>query len=547
MSIILRRLTAAVVPAALAVVLAAPSFAAEAQASGRRAAAPAVASPRVAAAPAPRAVTFADQAPAEAGVLVLALSSAADLDVRGADLNADTRAAAARALTSARFNYRARQTLSLRGVGDWDRVLIVGLGETPGEFDIQIAGAVAGRAILSDAGTVTVPAAGLSAAQASGFITGLGIGDYRSDLYRTSGRDSAERGPVVVTGAAEGAQALYDHQGAALVEAMTWTRDISNEPANVVYPEVFVQRARAALQGVAGVSIEVLDVPSMERLGMGALLSVGQGSPRPSRMLIVRYQGQGAPEGAPIALVGKGITFDTGGISIKPSAGMGNMKMDMSGAASVVGAVLSLARSGAPVNVVAVAALAENMPDGAASRPGDVVTAMNGKTIEIISADAEGRMVLADALAWVEANVQPAAIVNIATLTGAVGAALGDDYAGLLTRHDALADQLTAASRATGEGLWRMPLHPAYAGEIASTIADIRNSGDGPGVGMGGQFLSNFVKPDTPWAHLDIAGMAYGGPNDWKPAGSAGFGVRLLDRFVRDYSAIPRGEATGGR
>jgi leucyl aminopeptidase len=308
-----------------------------------------------------------------------------------------------------------------------------------------------------------------------------------------------------------------------------------------------VSRAQVAFAGLRGVSIEVLDVPAMERLGMGALLGVGQGSARPPRLLVVRYRGAGAPEGGPIALVGKGITFDSGGISIKPSANMGNMKMDMSGAAAVTGTVLALARSGAPVDVVAVSALAENMPDGAATRPGDVLTAMNGKTIEVISTDAEGRLVLSDALVWTERNLQPAAIVDVATLTGAVGGALGDDYAGLFSRHDALASQLEASGRATGERVWRLPLHPTYATDTSSTIADIKNSGEGgAGAGTGAHFIGEFVSRDIPWAHLDIANMAYGGANDWKPAGSAGFSVRLLEEFVRNWQPVPRGAGSDG-
>jgi leucyl aminopeptidase len=214
---------------------------------------------------------------------------------------------------------------------------------------------------------------------------------------------------------------------------------------------------------------------------------------------------------------------------------MGNMKMDMSGAAAVVGAVLSLSKSAAPVDVVAVAAVAENMPDGAAIRPGDVLTAMNGKTIEVINTDAEGRLVLADALVWSERNLKPAVVVDIATLTGAVGGALGDDYAGLFTRHDALAGKLAAAGAATGEDLWRLPLHPSYARDTSSTIADIKNSGDGPGAGTGAWFIGEFISRDIPWAHIDMAGVGWSGPSDWKPAGSAGYGVRLLDAFVRDW------------
>jgi leucyl aminopeptidase len=328
---------------------------------------------------------------------------------------------------------------------------------------------------------------------------------------------------------------------------MTWVRDISNEPANIIYPETFVDRARAAFRGLPGVTIEVLDVPAMERLGMGAILGVGRGSARPPRMLVIRYQGQGAPDGGPIALVGKGITFDTGGISIKAGAGMGNMKMDMSGAAAVVGSTLALARSAAPVSVVAVAALAENMPDGAATRPGDVLTAMNGKTIEIISTDAEGRLVLADAMVWAERNLAPSIIVDVATLTGAVGGALGDDYAGLFSRHEAAAEQIQAAAAATGEGVWRLPLHPSYAQDTSSTIADIKNTGDGgAGAGTGAWFIGEFVSREMPWVHLDIANMAYGGPSDWKPAGSAGFGVRLLEQFVRDWKPVAHGPASAG-
>jgi leucyl aminopeptidase len=319
---------------------------------------------------------------------------------------------------------------------------------------------------------------------------------------------------------------------------MTWTRDVSNEPANVIYPESFVARAQAAFAGVRGVQIQALDVPAMERLGMGAILGVGRGSERPPRLLVVRYSGAGAPEGGPIVLAGKGITFDSGGLSLKTGDGMLNMKMDMSGAASVTGAVLALARSGAPVNVVAIAALAENMPDGDAIRPGDVLTAMNGKTIEVISTDAEGRLVLADALAWAERNLAPAAVIDVATLTGAVRGALGDEYAGLFSRHDDLAAQLEAAGRATGETLWRLPLHDSYREDIRSNIADIKNSAGsnaGAGAGTGAYFIGEFISRDIPWAHVDIANVAWSNANDWKPDGSAAFGVRLLERFVRDF------------
>lgn len=520
-----------------------------AQAQSRRAPAseaPASLTPR--AAPAvQRPVTFAASPGQPTGALVLPLGAESDLATRGGALTPAVREAIAAALGAARFDYKARQTLSLHGVGGWDRILVVGLPTDAQPSDVQTVGIVAGRALIAQPGEMTVLTAGLSADSAVDLATGLGLGQYRSDLHRTTGREAAAPGAItLVADDAAAAQAAY-RRGAALVEAMAWTRDISNEPANVIYPESFVERARTAFAGVPGVEIEVLDVPAMQRLGMGSLLGVGQGSTRPPRLLVVRYRGQGAPDAGPVALLGKGITFDSGGISIKPGANMGNMKMDMSGAASVVGAVLALAKAGAPVDVAAVAALAENMPDGAAIRPGDVLTAMNGKTIEIISTDAEGRLVLADAVVWADTRLNPAAIVDVATLTGSVGGALGNDYAGLFSRHDALADQLKTAGDATGERLWRLPLHPSYVGATSSTIADIKNSGEGgAGAGTGAHFIGYFARPETPWAHLDIANMAYGGASDVKPAGSAGFSVRLLERFVRDFQPVAKEKGTGG-
>ncbi|QTC87740.1 leucyl aminopeptidase [Brevundimonas pondensis] len=535
--------------AAAALVAVSLSVALPADAQSRRATAveaPASLTPRATPA-AQRAVTFAAAPGQPSGALILPLGAEADLAARGASLSPAVREAVAAALSAARFDYKARQTLSLHGVGGWDRILILGLPTDAKAAEVQTAGIVAGRVLIAQPAEMTVLTAGLSADSVAELATGLGLGQYRSDLHRTTGRDVAAPGGItLVADDASGAQAAW-RRGSALVEAMAWTRDISNEPANVIYPESFVERARTAFAGIPGVEIEVLDVPAMQRLGMGSLLGVGQGSPRPPRLLVVRYKGQGAPDAGPVALLGKGITFDSGGISIKPGANMGNMKMDMSGAASVVGAVLALAKAGAPVDVAAVAALAENMPDGNAIRPGDVLTAMNGRTIEIISTDAEGRLVLADAVVWADTRLDPAAIVDVATLTGSVGGALGNDYAGLFSRHDALADQLKTAGDATGERLWRLPLHPSYVGATGSTIADIKNSGEGgAGAGTGAHFIGYFARPETPWAHLDIANMAFGGANDVKPAGSAGFSVRLLERFVRDFQPVAKEKGTGG-
>lgn len=492
-----------------------------------------------------RPVSFAAQPAAPSGVLVLPASHHADVEMRGAVLSAADRAAVARALASDEFGYGARDLLSLRGIGPWDRIVIIGLGESPSASDYQLAGAVTGRALVEETLPITLVATGLQSNAVVQLATGMGIGEYRSDLFQRTRREAEPLpGAVIVTDAPAAAEAEYRRAGRALVEAMAWTRDVSNQPANVIYPESFVASARQQFSNLPGVSIEVLDEAAMERLGMGAITSVGRGSDRPPRMLIVRYRGAGAPAGGPVVLAGKGITFDSGGISIKPSSNMGNMRMDMSGAASVTGAVLALARARAPVHVVAIAALAENMPDGSAIRPGDVLTAMNGKTIEVVSTDAEGRLVLADALSYAEARLDPAVVVDVATLTGAIRGALGDEYAGLFTRHDALADQLQAAGETAGEPLWRLPLHDSYARDTASTYADIRNSGgdSGAGAGTGAYFIGEFINRNIPWAHLDIAGVAYGAANAWKPEGSAGYGVRLLERFVRDWQPIARGE-----
>ncbi len=313
-----------------------------------------------------RPVEFAAQAP-QAGALVLPLGSAADLPARGAMLDAGTRAAVERALAAAEFDYQTGSTLALRGLGPWSQILLVGAGtDTVTVAEHHEIGGIAARETAGVDGPVALAAAGLDAAE---LAIGAGLGGYRFDKYkfvdpakpRARGLDA----PFTVVGG----QSPDGTRGRALVEAVHFTRDLINEPANIVYPESFVERTRAAFRGVPNVTIEVLDVPAMERLGMGSILSVGKGSARPPRMLIVRYRGA---EAAPVVLAGKGITFDSGGISLKPGAGMWEMKGDMSGAAAVTGAVLSLAKSRAPVHAVAVAALAENMPGGSATRPGDV-------------------------------------------------------------------------------------------------------------------------------------------------------------------------------
>ncbi len=313
------------------------------------------------------------------------------------------------------------------------------------------------------------------------------------------------------------------------------TRELVSEPANILYPESFAERIKALKS--SGLKIDILNEKKLKSLGMGALLGVGQGSVRPPRLVVIQWNGADKST-QPLAFVGKGITFDTGGISIKPSAGMEEMKYDMGGAGVVVGLMHALAKRKAKINAVGVVALAENMPGGSAQRPGDIVTSMSGQTIEVLNTDAEGRLVLADALYYTQKEFKPKLIVDLATLTGAIVVSLGDEYAGLFSNDDKLSEQLEQAGNKVGEKVWRFPLHKNYDKLIDSPVADVQNLSSKRGAGSitAAQFLKRFVKNDgTPWAHLDIAGVAWT-DRDLPTAkkGATAFGVRLLDRMVQD-------------
>jgi len=484
----------------------------------------------------------AGQAPTS-GTLVLAVPETAEDAARTgtfAQIDTASQGALTRAATAAGFSGKVDSQLDLPGIAGYDRVLLVGTGSgTPDARRIEDVGGHVGRfAARSNAPQIDVVWEGAEAGAAAQLAFGASLGQYRFDTYRTTRSADAATGTgtlVVRSPAGADAAAAWDNDWKAVAEGVKFARDLVTEPANALYPETFVARTREAFAGKANVSIEVLDVPAMERLGMGSLLAVGQGSVRPPRMLVVRYNG-GARGEAPVAFVGKGITFDSGGISIKGSENMWRMKYDMTGAASATGAVLALAGRRANVNAVAVAALAENMPSGSATRPGDVIRTAAGKTYEVISTDAEGRMVLVDALWYVQRQDNPRVIVDIATLTGAIVTALGNDYAGLFTRDDGLAAQLTAAGEASGEPVWRMPMHPGYGKLLESPIADMRNGGGRPGSGTAAHFIGEFVDAGRPWAHLDIAGVAWRDGNELSttPAGASAYGVRLFDRFVRE-------------
>ena len=481
-----------------------------------------------------RSVGFAE-AVEPSGALIAAISDAEDLGDLASVIGDKAVENVKRAIRAKTFTADTGATLSIvSGDDNFGEIHLVGIGGDEMRLrDWEDFGGRAGAlAKTTKVETVSVAAFGASNESLQRVGVGAMLGHYSFDKYK-SDHEPVTGALNIVAADPVAASAAFDARGRHLASAVIWTRNMQSEPANVIYPEEFVRQARAELRGVSNISIQVLDVGDMERLGMGAILGVGRGSVRPPRMMIVRYQGGG--DEAPIVFAGKGITFDTGGISLKRNAGMWAMKSDMTGAAAVMGAVQSLAKSRATVNVVAIAALAENMPGGRAQRPGDVVKTMSGKTIEILSTDAEGRLVLSDAVWYAQERYNPRLLIDVATLTGSVGRALGDEYAGVFSWDDEIAARVKAAGEASGDDVWRLPLHKNHNEQIKSVIADVKNSQTGaPGASTGAAFIGAFVKEETPWAHLDIAGM------DWReeatpttPIGASGFSVRLLDQLAR--------------
>jgi leucyl aminopeptidase len=409
-------------------------------------------------------------------------------------------------------------------------VVAVKLDRRPSAADARKAGAaIAAAAGTKHRLTVLAPSPG----KAPDLALGLVLRAYEFTEYRKveEGEERDAPGAVFWVKDAAATEAAYAPL-AAQAEGVIFTRDLVSEPANVLTTTEFAARLEALRE--LGLEVEVLDEPALEELGMRTLLAVGQGSESPSRVVVMQWKGGG--DEAPLALVGKGVVFDTGGISIKPAQGMEEMTMDMGGAGVVAGVMRTLARRKAPANVIGLVGLVENMPDGRAQRPGDVVRTMKGDTVEVINTDAEGRLVLADVLWYAQERFAPAGIVDLATLTGAVIVALGHENAGVFSNDDAFASAFLAAAAAEGEGAWRMPLAPAYDKLLKSRIADIANVGGRPaGSITAAQFLQRFVKQGVPWIHLDIAGVAYdskGGELSQK--GATGWGVRALDRLVRD-------------
>ena len=422
------------------------------------------------------------------------------------------------------------------------RLIVIGTGK-PSDLKekdfLKFGGALAGKLnSASESATIVaeLPEGPMQPVQAAAIASGMKLRAYRFDRYKTKKKDGEDKGlrtevSIAVEDVAGSKKAFAPE--ADIVDGVILARELVNEPPNVLYPEEFARRASQLKK--LGVDVEILDVKAMTKLGMGALLGVAQGSARPGRTVIMRWNG-GKKGEAPVAFVGKGVCFDTGGISIKGAASMEDMKGDMGGAACVVGLMHALAARKAKVNAVGAIGLVENMPDGNAQRPGDIVTSMSGQTIEIINTDAEGRLVLADVLWYVAKKFKPKFMVDLATLTGAIMVALGSENAGLFSNNDELAERLVKVGQETGEKVWRMPLAPEYDKLIDSQFADMKNTGGRYGGSVtAAQFLQRFVD-NTPWAHLDIAGTAMGAPKtEINQSWGSGFGVRLLERLVSEY------------
>jgi leucyl aminopeptidase len=423
-----------------------------------------------------------------------------------------------------------------------ERLVVIGAGKV-GDLkpqDIVKLGGVAMGKVPASTARVTVladlPGRPMTDVQIADLALGMRLRAYTFERYKTKKKDSDDKALTlrVEIGAADprAAQSLWRRRGA-VADGVILARDLAHEPANVLFPAEFARRAGSLRK--LGVAVQVLDEPAMRKLGMNALLGVGQGSDHDSRMVVMRWNGgkRGEP---PIAFVGKGVCFDSGGISIKPASGMEDMKGDMAGAACVTGLMRALAGRKAKVNAVGVIGLVENMPDGKAQRPGDIVKTMAGHTIEIINTDAEGRLVLADVLHYTNTRFKPRFMIDLATLTGAIMVALGQEYAGMFATDDTLASRLTEAGQGTGEKVWRMPLGPEYDKLIESRFADMKNTGGRHGgASTAAALLARFVG-NTPWAHLDIAGTALGSSQtDINRSWSSGWGVRLLDRLVADH------------
>jgi leucyl aminopeptidase len=497
------------------------------------------------------AISFADLGPPQEAVAVVLAEEGPKLAPAAKDLDKSSKGLLTRAGQVSGFKGKKATSVDLLMPAGLKlaRLVLLGIGKTAdyGPEDwLNLGGTIRGVLSGKEGPTahVFVEAVGrdVEPTEVADVALGAALRGYNFKKYKTKGRKKdgdAEANDrtlkkIIIHCADPKAASRAFTATRAIANGVTLARDLVNEPANVLGPAEFSQRAKALTK--LGVQVEVLGDRALKKLGMNALLAVGQGSVLPSHVAVMQWKGAGERGGDPVVVVGKGVTFDAGGISIKPAAGMEDMKGDMAGAACVVGLMHALAERKAKVNAVGIIGLVENMPSGSAQRPGDVVTSMSGQTIEVLNTDAEGRMVLADCLWYAQNRFKPRVLINLATLTGAVMVALGKEHAGLFCNNDELAGQLTVAGEETGERLWRLPLGPKYDKLIDSKIADMKNTGGRWGGSISAaQFLQRFVKEGTPWAHLDIAGTALASlDSEINRSWGSGFGVRLLDRLVSD-------------
>jgi leucyl aminopeptidase len=451
-----------------------------------------------------------------------------------------------KAMAAPAFSAKRGEIIDVLGYADTRRVVVVGVGN-PKELSAirarKLGGKIAAHLLQAHEPKAEILAGGgFGKLDDAVFLGNIALGAklraYRFGKYLTQAKPGEAPAEIValslVTPQRAAAQKIVA-DAEALAAGICFARDQVNEPPSTLWPDSFAKRLLELKKH--GVAVEIYDEAALRKMGAGGILAVAQGSQHPPRLVVLRWNGKGgkSKEG-PVALVGKGVCFDTGGISLKPPPGMWDMKWDMGGAGVVTGVMQTLAKRKARVNVVGLCGLVENMPDGNAQRPGDVVTSMSGQTIEVQNTDAEGRLVLADVLWYAQQRFKPRAIVDLATLTGAIIAALSDHYAGLFANNDELADKLTAAGKTVGERLWRLPMGDEYDRDLKSMIADMKNIGGArAGSITAAQFLQRFVKKDVPWAHLDIAGVVWSEKGTPLSApGSTSYGVRLLNRFIAD-------------
>ena len=486
-------------------------------------------------------IAFAKPALPKSGALVLLIHEGEKPSGLWAQLDEATGGAITRAFEVSEFKGGKGKTCAILAPGaNLSRVLAVGLGKSAEvtQKGLEEAGGAIASA-LSRETTVAVANGALTAQQAAEVALGAVLRSYRFDRYRT--KEKPEDKPklakmTVLTVEVPKAKAAWEPLDAT-AKGVFITRDLVSEPPNVLDPPEMGERCRKLAE--LGLKVEILGPKEMTKLGFGALLGVSLGSVKEPRMVVMHWNGASGNvrklKDKPVVFVGKGVTFDTGGISIKPAGGMEDMKWDMAGAGTVIGLMATLAGRKAKVDAIGLVGLVENMPSGAAQRPGDVVTSYSGQTIEVINTDAEGRLVLADVLWYAQQKYDPKFMVDLATLTGAIIIGLGHEYAGLFSNDDVLSQKLMEAGQVTGERVWRMPLDEAYDKQIRSEIADMKNVGGRPGGSItAAQFIQRFVN-GKPWAHLDIAGMAWSTKDTAVcPKGGTAFGVRLLDRLVAD-------------